>query len=318
MAAGDLMRVAIVGYGRIAPKHIEVFRELGCEVTAAVNRSDEGRERARTEGGIEQTYARIDEMLERESPDAVVACPSVVSVFDVARELIQARVPTLLEKPPGTSLAELDELIRLSGEQGSRIAVGMNRRYYSVLRKAIDDAGGLDAITTVSVEWSEDPAHLLKRFPPEVVEKMIFGNSLHGLDLLTFLAGEVPEPHIVSQRLAGEFRWNMALLGASCRGVTAVFASTWDSPAGWRLTFTAPGKRYVLAPLESCLVYEAGRWEPRVIEPDDEDRRFKPGFFGQAREFLSAVAGKPAQAASLEAVRPSLSLAETLTAWFVA
>ena len=40
--------------------------------------------------------------------------------------------------------------------------VGLNRRYYSVLTSAVEDAGGPEAITAVFVDWSEEPEYLLR------------------------------------------------------------------------------------------------------------------------------------------------------------
>ena len=63
------MNLALVGYGRIAPKHLEAFRALGARFVACCNRSAAGRAKATSEGGIEHTYASIEEMLDRHRPD---------------------------------------------------------------------------------------------------------------------------------------------------------------------------------------------------------------------------------------------------------
>ena len=315
MAADHVIRLALVGYGRIAPKHLEVFRALGCEFVACCNRSAPGREKATRDGGIERTYAKIDEMLERERPDGVVSCASLDQVFATAQQILPFAVPTLLEKPPGTSLAEFDELESLAARHRTPVMVGLNRRNYTVLRKAVADAGGPEAITAVFVEWSEDPAHCLRRGLTESqVERMVFGNSLHGLDLLTQLAGPIAEPLVLGRNLGEPFRWLMSLQGISQRGALATFQSTWDSPGGWRLVFCTPGRRYTFAPLETCQVSETGSKELRPIEPDECDRQFKPGFFGQSLAFLEMIRSGEAPAGQrLADSRPPMFLAERLT-----
>ena len=109
-----MKRLAIVGYGNIAPKHMEVFRALGCEIVASVNKSRSGANRP-ARGGIPATYASLDEMLDRERPDGVICCPTFDQIFPVAKVLAPRRIPALLEKPTGTSLAEFNELCRLGG-----------------------------------------------------------------------------------------------------------------------------------------------------------------------------------------------------------
>jgi predicted dehydrogenase len=315
MAADHVTRLALVGYGRIAPKHLEAFRALGAEFVAACNRSAEGRHKAEHEGGIPRTYAAIHEMLDRERPDGVVCCASMPNVYGAAIELLNHGVPTLLEKPPGTSLDEFRHLCELAQQKRAAVMIGLNRRHYSVVRKALDDCGGPDAVTAAFVEWSEDPRYLLARgFSREEVSRMVFGNTLHGLDLLVHLAGPIDEPAVVGHDLGDPLRWMMALQGVSRRGALASFHSTWDSPGRWRLSFCSPGRRYVFAPLETCQVSETGVKDVRPIEPDEVDTRFKPGFFAQAQAFLRAVAtGEVPPQYNLDSAGPAMRLADALT-----
>ncbi len=310
-----MTRLALVGYGRIAPKHLQAFRALGAEFVACCNRSPEGRQKAEREGGIPRTYARIDEMLGQERPDGVVCCASTDQVYSAALEILPHGLPTLLEKPPGTSWDEFQHLCQLSEKTGTEVMVALNRRHYSVLRKAIEDAGGLENITAVFIEWSEDPQHLLNRgFSLDQISRMVFGNTLHGLDLLTFLAGPVSVPATVGLDFGQPLRWMMALQGVSQRGALATFNSTWDSPGRWRVSFCSRGRRYVFAPLEACQVSEIGVKETRTIAPDDVDTRFKPGFYSQASAFLDAIgSGRVSPTYSLASAGAAMHLAEALT-----
>jgi predicted dehydrogenase len=312
-----MTRLALVGYGRIAPKHLEVFRAQGAEFVACCNRSPEKRRQAETEGGIPRTYAAIDAMLESERPDGVVCCVSPDQMAAAAGQILPFGIPTLLEKPPGVSLAELAAMKALAKKHATPVMVALNRRYYSVLRSAIVDAGGLEAITAVFVDWSEEPEYLLKdrRFTPEQVGQEVYANSIHGLDLLTLLAGEVDAPAVIGLDLGQPFRWLMSLQGVSRRGVLATFQSTWDSPSRWRVVFCSQNRRYTFAPLESCVVLERGKKETRVIEPDAVDKKFKAGFHAQAREFLNMIeTRRPSARDGLESVEAAMGLCELLSA----
>jgi len=315
VATCDVKRLVLVGYGRIAPKHLEVFRHLGCEIVASCNRSEEGRQKAKTEGGISRTYSEIGQMIEREKPDGVLCCTTFDQIYNAACTILPFGIPTLLEKPPGTSVDELKSLMALALEGEAPVMVGLNRKHYSILHKAIEDSGGLEAVTEVSVEWSEDPQHFARRgFGPRQIANMIFGNSLHGLDLLTYIAGPISQPHVLARDLGYPFRWQMLLEGISLRGVLAVFYSTWDSPGRWKLTFCVSNRRYTFAPLEACVVNEKGNHDDRIIEPDSHDRLFKPGFYKQAEAFLKMIdSGCPPEDATLEASLPAVSLAAALT-----
>jgi predicted dehydrogenase len=295
---------------------LEAFRALGADFVACCNRSDEGRRKAEREGHIPRTYTRIDEMLDHERPEGVVCCASIHQMYDAASEILPHGLPTFLEKPPGTSWAQFQHLCQLAENAETPVMVALNRRHYSVVRKAVEDAGGPENITAVAVEWSEDPKHFLARgFNIEEVSRMVFGNTLHGLDLLTFLAGAVTEPAVVGLDLGEPLRWMMAFVGVSVRGALATFHSTWDSPGRWRVSFCTPGRRYVFAPLETCEVSELGVKGTRAIEPDAIDLHFKPGFHAQAETFLRAISQREVPAAHcLASAAPAMQLAEKLTA----
>jgi predicted dehydrogenase len=319
MPSSNLIKLALVGFGKIAHKHLEVFRSLGCEFVASCNRSELGRRKASEEGGIHNTYAHIDEMMRVEKPDGVISCASVDQIYSTVIELLPFGIPLLIEKPPGTSLKEFLELESIATHYRVPVMVGVNRRHYSIIRKAVDDAGGFKAIHAVFVEWSEDPEHFLKNgHPPERVGRMIFGNSMHGLDMLTYLAGELSHPQVVAKNFGEPFRWMMALQGVSDRGVLASFQSTWDSPGRWRLTFCSRGRRYIFSPLETCIVLEKGSKTERTIEPDEFDKQFKPGFYSQGCQFLEMIKTRQvSNSAGFSHVKPSMELAQLLTNEFI-
>ena len=153
------MRLGIVGYGNIGAKHHRVFDALGAKVVASCNRSEKGREKAK-QAGIAKTYASYTEMIEQEALDAIICSTSIVANFEIAKALIPYRIPLLLEKPPGTSIEELETLIQLQEEYGTLVMLATNRIWYSVLRKAVADIGGLESIEGVEVMWSENPQYL--------------------------------------------------------------------------------------------------------------------------------------------------------------
>src|SRR5215211_5850481 len=119
-------RLAIVGYGKIAPKHMEVVHALGAKVVASVNRSPQGRERA-TQAGIPATYADVERMIDLERPDGIICSTSYDQLFDTTRRLIPYRIPILLEKPGAASSGQLEQLIQLAGQHQTPIMIALNR-----------------------------------------------------------------------------------------------------------------------------------------------------------------------------------------------
>ena len=221
----------------------------------------------------------------------------------------------MLEKPPGLSVAEAEDLGQAAEDNHCPVFVGMNRRHYSVVHQAQAEAQHAGPVTSVLVEWSEVPAFFLERGdPPEAVDRLAFANSLHGLDLLTTLAGPLSSVSVVAQGGDQLTSRRTVLQGLSENGTVASFHSTWDSPGPWRVSFTVPGRRYVFAPLETCQVFEGASRTPRTIAPLPDDVDCKPGFLGQARAFLELLnAPTVHHPHDVASVLPAMRLAEALT-----
>lgn len=312
-------RIAVVGFGEIAHKHTSVFRALGAKIVAAANRSSEGRRKAEQDGGIERTYSDAQTMVERERPDGVLVSASVLSQFGVIRNLIPCGVPLLVEKPPAVSVAEWNLLRTEIEARRLPVMVALNRRYYSVYHRALQRMGGIEAVTSVTVEWSEDPEKMLGLgHPAEMIPLLNFSNSIHGLDLLVFFAGLPSNPAVWGRNLdrsGYSFRWQMCLQAETDRGAYARLQSSWDVPGRWRVIVDAPNIRMVSEPLETAILY-ARRQAPESIEASVEDRQFKPGFYGQAAAFLELIRNPGYRAwpmACLEEISANMQLADSLT-----
>jgi predicted dehydrogenase len=313
------IRLAVVGFGDIAQKHLAAFRALGAKIVASANRSPEGRRKAQQEGGIEHAYSDAQTMVERERPDGILVTTSVLSQFEVICKLIPYDIPLLVEKPPAISLSDWNGLRNQIEAQRLPFMIGLNRRYYSVYQRVLERIGGVNAVTSVTVEWSEDLDKMLAAgHPSETLPLLNFSNSVHGLDLLVFLAGIPCNPEAWGRNLdaSGQrLRWQMAFHSSTNRGARASFESSWDVPGRWRVVVDAPDVRMVSAPLETAMLYARGK-APENIEPSLEDQQFKPGFYAQAAAFLELVhnhsyCDRPM--ASLEEISADMELAERLT-----
>ena len=313
-----MTRLAIIGFGAVAEHHLKVFRALGAEVVASCNRSEEGRARA-ARAGIPRQYSDPLKLAETESPDGFVVSVSALSLFETAKALIPTGRPILLEKPPGTSLAEAQTLEELARRHGTPVMVGLNRRFYSVFHRALRMIGGREAITAISVEWSEDCDRMLALGHPEaLLSRLVFANSLHGIDLISFLGGGAPLGETWGRNLdtsKERLRWQMGTSGVTCTGVRARFESTWDVPGRWRLVVDAANHRWTSSPLETVLLGRKGLPD-LTITPDEPDLHFKPGFHGQGAHFVGVIRGELGiswPACGLTDVLPAMDVATRLT-----
>ena len=91
---------------------------------------------AAQELGGAATYAAPEQMLEAESPDAVVVAVPPEFNASVAQICLEAGVATLLEKPPGLHVSETRRLLETAERTGARCMVGLNRRFDPLIREA--------------------------------------------------------------------------------------------------------------------------------------------------------------------------------------
>lgn len=318
MTASNL-KFALIGYGAIAEKHLEVFRALGVKINSACNRSAEKRLAAQEKGKIERTYKTISSLIKAEKPDGILVTVSFTNMFEVVSELIPYGIPLLIEKPPALSLADTRLLDKLAEKQSVPVMVGLNRRFYSVYHQALEKMGGKGKLTNISVEWSEDPFTMLKKGKSiEEIKKFVYANSLHGIDLLTFFGGVIASPEIWGRNLdltGKTLRWQMSVNGTSVSGARVSFSSNWDVPGRWRLVVDAPDTRLISAPLETGNLLIRGKGSENIL-PSSEDENYKPGFYAQASYFKSVVMQEKSiqwPACSLSEACESIALAELMT-----
>lgn len=313
------IRLVVAGFGDMAQKHVGVFRALGAKVVAAANRSEKGRWKAEQEGEIERTYNDAVAMVEVERPSAILVTASILSQPELIQKLIPFGLPMLVEKPPAVSAAAWGVLRKQVEAHHVPFMVALNRRYYSVYQRALDLMGGVESVTSVSVEWSENPAKMLTLgHPAELLPYLTFATSIHGLDLLILFGGVPVKAETWGRNLdaSGQtLKWQMGFHGTTDRDARVMFQSSWDVPGRWRLVVDAPGVRMVSAPLETAMLLD-GSAAPRIIEPSAEDQQFKAGFHGQAAAFLELVRDHSYRTwpmASLDEVTAGMQLAEDLT-----
>lgn len=148
-AAPAPVRIGIVGVGKIATaEHLPTIAASPA-FTLAAAASRQGRA-----DGV-PNYSSIEAMLAAGGLDAVALCQPPQARYAAARAAIEAGVHVLLEKPPGATVAEVEQLCALATAARVTLFAGWHSRY----------AGGITAardwlrsrrIIAVRVDWRED------------------------------------------------------------------------------------------------------------------------------------------------------------------
>ena len=291
------VRVAVVGAGHIAQKHLEVLTDLpNVEICALVDANAQALQETADRFGIETRLTSYQALLEGDRPDAAFVLVSVLAIADVAADFIKAGVPTFLEKPPGIHTSQTRRLAELAKESGVTAMVGVNRRFYSNAirgREMLIEAG---PIQTVTLEAHEDLARIWARpkFPPEVVQRWGVANGIHALDMLRFFGGDVANVVAVQRAFESPMPNACAAILEFEAGALGRAAMDWTGPGGHRFEVRTSGATLTSNSGYSQLTLRRCGQDDLTLGYDELDTQYKPGFFRQNRAFIHSVrTGEP-------------------------
>ena len=181
------IRAAVIGVGAFGRNHARVYRELaqqdGNVELAGIVDSDPARAAAATEYRT-AAFPSLKELVQSGVQAASVAVPTVEHL-QVARELMEAGVDVLVEKPLASSLAEADELIRIAQRTGRVAQVGHLERFNPAVRAT-------QPLVTQPLFFE---VHRLSVFTPRALDvDVVLDLMIHDLDIvLSFVKSPVKE-----------------------------------------------------------------------------------------------------------------------------
>lgn len=321
VARGDRpLRVAMFGAGKAARFHLVALDQIpGVELAGVCSRS--GSTAEALVAGRPGALATSDphELIGAPGVDAaVVAVPHDLTA-GLTRSLVEAGIPTLVEKPAASSSVEALELARLAAERGVLVLVAVNRRYYSLVQQARAVVAERGPIRGVLVEGHE-PVDTLQRqgeIDPDLARHWLRLNSIHFIDLLRLVGGEVVDVRgeVAGVRVPAGDHLSASLRFAS--GAVGTYVAHWNSaaPPMLRIYGEESYAEVRLSPPEDAFVQFSGKRRIR-LHADAADEAAKPGVLEQDLAFLRAVSDEatsaPFPASDLADHAASLRLVEEI------
>jgi predicted dehydrogenase len=131
-----MLRVAIVGCGKIADDHLEQIRRIqGCQVVAACDRESLMAEQLCERFGIPRYFSDVTELLRECHPDVVHITTPPQSHFTIAQECLEAGSHIYVEKPFTLNAKEAEALIQCAKARGRYVTVGHDLQFSHVSRR---------------------------------------------------------------------------------------------------------------------------------------------------------------------------------------
>jgi predicted dehydrogenase len=188
------IRIAIVGFGNIARvEHLPAIASNATfELAAVVSRSGD------LQVGVPVFADHLDMFASMSGKlDAVVIATPPHVRFAIARAALAAGLAVILEKPPASTLGEIDELVRLARVQGLALFGAWHSQHAAGVRQAAALLEGAQ-ISELRISWLED----VRKFHAGqewVWEPQGLGVFDPGINALSIASAVLPEPLIVRE-----------------------------------------------------------------------------------------------------------------------
>lgn len=195
------VKIAVIGVGLIGPRHCRtVVASTDAELVAIVDPLPQGERLAKELGTVH--YKSIQDLLaSSDRPDGAILCTPNHTHVALARELLDADVHVLVEKPVATNVESGQMLLRSSQGTNSQILVGHHRRFnpYVVVVKEALKSNSLGEIIAVNGLWTLFKPASYYEAPTEwrrgTEGGVVLINLIHEVDLLQYLIGPIVRVH---------------------------------------------------------------------------------------------------------------------------
>lgn len=190
------LRVANIGM-KFGMCHIEGAMSYGAEIAAICDCDEENLRFAGERYGIpqEKWFTDYMDIVNSEDIDIVtVAIPDQQHV-KVSCDLLRAGKNVLCEKPLALTREDLEEIIRVEDESGSKFMVGQICRFTPAFEKAkeIIESGTIGELYFIESEYAHDYMKLCDTWRADPKRHGVIGGGCHAVDLLRWLAGDPKE-----------------------------------------------------------------------------------------------------------------------------
>jgi predicted dehydrogenase len=194
-AGRETLRVGIVGCGSIAPSHALSYRNHPRVELVGVFDIDRARADAFAARHGTTAYGSCRELLDQQ-PDLVSVATPPGSHTEVAVELLEGGSSVLLEKPPATTLADMDVLAAAEEVSSGFVYVVFQHRHGSGARRAHrllrSGALGPPRVAVCETLWYRPDSYFLPEWRGNWAGEgggPTLGHGIHQIDLLLHLMG---------------------------------------------------------------------------------------------------------------------------------
>ena len=250
--------------------------------------------------GFQRAYTDMSQMLDSEKPDACVCIMPMDAIVETGIELLTRRIPCVIEKPLGTSLADIERLNKVALDTQTPHMVSVNRRfmpYVNETRSWLREMGPVRYVRATQVRHARGE------------DDFIWSTGIHVLDALRYIAGEIDsfEVEVIGRDAAAAWYLISVQFGSGATGLIEILPTSGMVEESYeffgerfraRITAGSGTQRTLEFWHDNKLVNEA-----RASEDEPEDLR--NGAYQEVEEFVQSLHNGTPPYPPIEEILPS-------------
>ncbi len=185
--------VANIGM-KFGMSHVEGAMSYGAEIGAICDCNEENLRFAGERYGIPEDKWVTDyrDLLDNDEIDVVTVAIPDQQHKKVACDFLRAGKHVLCEKPLALTREDVEEIIKVSDESGSKFMVGQICRFTPSFEKAkeIVESGTIGEIYFIESEYAHDYMKLCDDWRADPKRHGVIGGGCHAVDLIRWIAGD--------------------------------------------------------------------------------------------------------------------------------
>lgn len=279
-----LIKVAIIGAGKIAEEHIKAFKAIkNIKIVGIFSRTELKAIKLKNKYQISKVYKNIDNMYQDSRPDLVIVAVSILSAREVLKKVSKYEWYCLCEKPIGLNY---EETIKISKyfKNKDKFFVAFNRRHYDSTLLAQKILKKDNSKRLILVNDQQDIIKAKKFHPSIVCKNFMYANSIHLVDYCQIFARGNPKKFINLTKIKdGNFIFfSKKIIFDS--GDVVIFSSIWNGPGPWFVKLITKNIFINLEPLEEIKFHNKNKILKKFYfsEKKKKSIQYKEGFYNQA------------------------------------
>lgn len=268
---------------------------------------------------VKKTFTNYKQMLRKVKLDAVYIAVPPKALKPIVLYCLSQKLHVFMEKPPGVSLKETEEMAKVAKENNCKTMVGFNRRFAPVTRKAKKVIKEKGSITQCMVEYHK---YHLDDSPYYGENSWLLVDIIHSVDTLRWIAGEVKSVQSIVSKFDSNYENSFLALLEFKSGAKGILNSNYLSGARInKIEIHGQGIAAYIEPPNLATIYERNRTyinpKPaillegsRLAESKEIYRTY--GYFAENRHFIDCIKKDILPETSLEDATKTMRLMEAI------